>query len=70
MFYSQRLTKQQTENLCVRCETKFDRWSTYHQHVLSNDCKLAIKPLNTSGRSKEEIVKSWESQQKQGAIIR
>jgi len=55
---------QNVANLCVRCETRFHDWAVYHRHVVANDCKLKIVPLNTSGRSKAQIVADWESKQK------
>jgi len=69
MFYSQTLTKQQIDNLCVRCDVRFERWSEYHVHTLAKTCQAKIKPMNTSGRSKTQIVHDWESNQKEGAII-
>ena len=48
-------------NLCTRCETKFIQWSQYHQHITNNTCAKKIKPLNTSGRTKAEIVGNVEN---------
>ncbi len=68
LFYSQILTKQQIDNLCARCEVRFDQWSMYHRHVIANTCRKQIKPFNTSGRTKHQIVTEWELQNK-GAIL-
>lgn len=70
MMYSRQLMQQRVENFCAKCETKFPQWSLYHAHVVLAKCQRQIKPFNTSGRSKTQIVSDWESQQKEGAIIR
>ena len=59
---------QNVANLCVKCETKFDQWAFYHKHVVANQCHRTIRPTNTSGRAKIEIVKEWEHYN-QGALI-
>ena len=68
LFYSQLLEKPRIENLCVRCETRFVQWSAYHAHVTAGKCGKIIKPVNTSGRSRAQIVQEWELKNK-GAII-
>ncbi len=60
---------QNTANLCVKCETKFEQWSLYHAHVTSETkCHRQIKPLRTTDRSKGEIVRDWESNNKEVLI--
>ena len=59
---------QNIANHCVRCDSKFDRWADYHAHVTGIPCAKVIRPINTSGRSKTEIVKEWEIKN-QGALI-
>jgi hypothetical protein len=48
-------------NICARCETRFDMWSAYYIHHTKKSCIKVIRPVNTSGRSKEEIVKDVET---------
>lgn len=60
MFYSQKVAVPQLENTCPRCESKFSQWSSYHKHVISLDCAKVIRPINTSGRSKAQIVEAVE----------
>ncbi len=69
LSYSQTITKQHIENLCVRCETKFSQWSAYHAHVTLNTCHKEIKPTRTTDRTKSQIVHDWETRQNKGAII-
>jgi len=68
MFYSQTLTKKTIDNLCVRCETRFNQWSEYHKHMTGIKCKVKIVALNISGRSKAQIVADWESKNERGII--
>jgi hypothetical protein len=63
------MSPQNVANLCVRCETKFDKWVEYHRHVTELKCARHIKPYNLTGRSKAQIVIDWESKQKEGALI-
>lgn len=63
------MSPQNISNLCVRCETKFARWNEYHAHVTGIPCSKVIRPLNTSGRTKEQIVTAWETAQKVGVLI-
>lgn len=68
MYYSQILDKARIENVCAKCETRFPTWSVYHSHAVGGGCVKKIKPINTSGRSKAQIVIDWELKHK-GAII-
>ncbi len=68
-MYSITMTKKVTDNLCVRCETRFQSWSLYHAHVTGPKCVLKIVAINTSGRNRTQIIVDWESKQKEGAII-
>lgn len=43
-------------NNCVKCGLRFTTWHLYRQHA----CNVTIRPENTSGRSKMEIVRSFE----------
>ena len=52
---------QNVANLCVRCESRFRKWADYHQHISANTCSAIIRPINTSGRTKTQIVTSWEN---------
>jgi hypothetical protein len=60
---------QNVENFCVRCECRFSKWVEYHAHVTANACHRQVKPIRTSTRSVAQIVKDWESNQKEGVII-
>ena len=62
------MSPQTVANFCVRCETRFTQWTTYHAHVVGIPCARVIRPVNTSGRSKGQIVDAWELKN-QGAII-
>ena len=55
-------------NLCVRCEMRFAKWSEYHSHVTGTPCRIQVKPVNTSGRSRAQIIQNWEMHN-QGALI-
>lgn len=59
---------QNISNLCVKCRVAFQSWGDYHAHVTSNACRPKIMPLNTSGRTKAQIVQAWEDANK-GALI-
>ncbi len=59
-MYSQQVAKSHLENFCARCEKRFDSWVEYHAHVTVIRCAKKIVPLNTSGRTKMEIVRAWE----------
>lgn len=62
--------KQTRDNLCVKCEKVFPTWSQYHAHVTNAVCsRVKLVPVNTSGRSKAQIVRDWEARQKPGVII-
>lgn len=47
-------------NTCAKCEMKFRHWADYNAHLISRVCMAKIVPMNTSGRSKSEIVMAWE----------
>lgn len=59
---------QTISNYCVRCETRFTRWIEYHAHVTGIPCAKIIRPVKTSGRTKEQIIADWELKYK-GAIL-
>lgn len=64
------LVKQAKDNQCAKCHKVFEVWSQYHAHIGTKVCeRIKIKPLNTSGRSKAQIVAAWEAQQKPGVLI-
>ena len=48
-------------NRCAKCETTFDKWSDYYAHTIGVNCTKNLKPVNTSGRTKEQIVKDFEA---------
>jgi hypothetical protein len=54
-------------NICAKCKRRFLVWSEYHQHVTEVNC-IKLLPINTSGRTKAQIVAAWEEQHK-GALI-
>ncbi len=68
MFYSQTLVKEHKDNFCVKCETRFDKWTDYHSHVVSNKCYKAMKPVRTTNRSHAQIVLDWETQNERNLI--
>ncbi len=68
-MYSIELMKQRKENVCARCEKHFPQWSEYHKHAMTVKCIKIIRPINTSGRTKIQIISGWEAQQKEGTII-
>lgn len=45
---------------CIRCRVKFNNWAEYHTHNVTNTCYKKIVPENTSGRTREQIVRDWE----------
>lgn len=47
-------------NTCARCEMSFNTWNEYNTHVVTQTCFKKIVPLNTSGRTKVQIVDAWE----------
>lgn len=61
MFYSQRLNQKNTDNVCARCEKKFQAWVDYHQHVVNGRCGKIIKPVKTTTRTTKEIVAAVEA---------
>lgn len=61
--------KQTIANLCTRCETRFDKWISYHNHVVANTCCRKIVPTRTTGRSVAQIVADYENNQLKGALI-
>ncbi len=66
MFYSQQIAKSvKPDNVCAKCEKKFETWSLYHDHVLRVKCVKVIRPLNTSGRSVTQIINDWELKHKE-----
>lgn len=52
-------------NRCAKCETTFSKWSDYYAHTTGVNCVKVIKPINTSGRTKEQIVRDFEKQHEQ-----
>lgn len=60
---------QTTSNVCARCEARFAKWSDYHSHVTTVKCVKVFRPINLSGRTREQIVRDWEAKQKQGVFI-
>jgi len=70
MFYSQELQdRQKMVNQCAKCEARFSQWSAYHTHVMLASCAKKIVPLNTSGRTKMQIVMEAESSWLKGSLI-
>lgn len=63
------MSPQTIANYCVRCEMKFTRWAEYHAHVVGVPCARIIRPVNTTGRTKDQITAAWEAMQKTGALI-
>ena len=59
---------QNISNLCVKCETRFEKRVEYHRHVTEAKCARHFKPFNLSGRSRAQIVNDWEIKN-QGALI-
>ena len=53
-------TKSITYNVCAKCEMSFKVWSEYYHHINTMKCVKIIKPINTTGRKKEEIVMNAE----------
>ena len=47
-------------NFCARCETTFSKWELYAYHMQSKECVKVIKSVNTSGRTKAQIVNDAE----------
>ncbi len=68
MFYSQVLSKTRIDNVCAKCEAKFSSWGEYYKHVTLVKCAKQIKPINTSGRTKNQIVQAWELKNKENII--
>ena len=48
------------ENTCSRCGQDFHVWSEYHMHITPMRCARVIRPINTSGRSKAQIIEDAE----------
>jgi len=69
MFYSQILQIAHIDNTCSRCEQHFPNWGSYHTHATMALCARKLKPLNTSGRSKAQIVANFEQTKLKGALI-
>jgi len=61
MFYSQKLAKPQIANVCARCEMRFDQWSIYHAHTITNKCIKKILPTKTSDRTSAKIIADMEA---------
>ncbi len=57
---------QAVPNFCVKCETKFQRWDTYHAHVTTNACTRSIKPVRVTDRRTGVDVHGWA---KEGTIV-
>lgn len=70
MFYSQLLSKPVVDNFCVKCETKFTRWTDYHKHVTEVNCLKVIKPIRTTDRTKDKIISDVENSWKKGVLIK
>ncbi len=68
MFYSQELSKQGLENLCAKCEVRFESWGAYHAHVIETKCVKKIQPKKTTGRTFDQIVTDWQRNQLRGSI--
>lgn len=64
------LVKQNQDNKCAKCHKVFEFWSQYHAHIGTRVCeRVVLKPVNTSGRTKTQIVADWEAKQQPGVII-
>jgi len=68
MFYSQLLSQPHIDNLCVRCEALFTKWTEYHAHIVENRCCKRVVPIRTTNRNKTQIVQDWETKNKRSLI--